>query len=105
MALYTELYTLSQEKEHLQRTEVAIMIAAQNLVENLPADPTDAKHARAWVRAALYSPKREAVKAWNFLLAKFFDQTAEFLGSRTDAQLQGQVDALRPALVKALANE
>ena len=101
MATYLELATLSKDKDFLSRIERAITIYAQQIVDT--ADSGTAVADRAWVRAALYDPSREAIKAWNYLLAKFNAQDLSVIQGATDDTLQTQVDLIVPSLIKALA--
>lgn len=99
MALYTELRGLFANDELLNRTEVAVVIAAQNLAEG--ATPTDDE--KIWVAQVLGNPKAEARKVLMFVLAANNGATVAQIQGANDAALQTNVNTIVPILVDALA--
>jgi hypothetical protein len=99
MATYLELQALSLDSDLNKRTETAVVIAAQGLIEG--ASPT--ANDRRWARQALYTPAAEAAKALRFVLAKNKAVAPATIQAVTDANLQTQVQAVVPALVLAMA--
>jgi hypothetical protein len=95
MAAYTELRGLFNDSELLGKIEVATIIAANNLIDNIANN--------AWVAQAYTSPKAEAKKALMAVLATNSSATVAQILEATDSTIQTAVDAAVETLVKAKA--
>jgi len=99
MATYEELHSLESDGGLTYKTQVAVMVAAYDLVKT-GTTPTAAD--QAWASAVLQNPVVEAKKALRFVLAKNSDATVSAITSATDATLQSNVNEVVPSLVAAL---
>lgn len=98
MADYKELRALFNDSDLMERTEVAVVVAANNL---LSGTPTAAQ--KAWAAAVFSSPLGEARKAWMAVLATNNTASVAVIQGATDTALQSQVNAVAPILVDVLA--
>ena len=98
MATYTELRQLFADPDLREKIEVAVIIAANNLIG---ATPTTAE--KAWAAAAFANPGSAATKAMMAVLAKNSSASVAQIQSATDNTIQTQVNAVVPTLVDALA--
>lgn len=106
MATYIDLYALVNDDTLRQRIAVAIIVAANDIVEALgQTGPYDTVNARLWARYALDRPLDEARKAANLILAKNNEASVAQITGATDVQVQAQVNAVLPYLVAARAAE
>jgi len=101
MAAYQDLRQLYTNSELRNRTEVALAVTAHDLSGE--ATPTDDD--LAWVGRALGDTGGEALKALKFVLAENKTASTGAILGASDAQLQANVDLVRPALVSAYAAE
>lgn len=99
MATYNELQGLFSDSDLVARTQVAVVIAANNLAAG--ATPTAAD--KAWAAAVFDNPGNEARKALMSVLAENSSATVAQIQAATDATLQNNVNAIVPILVDALA--
>ena len=98
MATYKELRDLFDDSDLTEKVEVAVVIAANNLISGTP---TTAQ--KAWAAAAFASPNAEARKALMAVLAENSGATVAQIQSATDASVQTNVNGVVPTLVDALA--
>ena len=94
MATYTELDTLAEDATLLGRIGIALMIAAQGLVDGTP-EPQE----KRWAHRTLSNADVDARRVLRYLLAANKDATVAAITGVTDAAIQTQVDALVPTLV------
>ena len=98
MATYNELYDLTSNDGLRNRVRVAVVIAAQALLDGTPtADDKD------WAAEVFQNPSSEGRKAFNSVLAVNKGATAAAISGATDAAIQSNVDAVVPNLVTAFA--
>jgi len=100
MATYSELHALKSHNDLIEKTQVAVVIAAQDLIKT-GATPTAAD--RAWASAVLSDPAIEASKALMFLLAANKDSTVAQIEGVTDTTVQTKVDEVVAQLVSAFS--
>ena len=98
MATYKELRTLFGDSDLMERTEVAVVIAANNM---LAGTPTAAQ--KAWAAEVFMSPLPAARKALMAVLASNKSVSIAQIQGASDSAIQGQVDAVASVLVDALA--
>lgn len=98
MATYQELRGLFSDSDLNEKVEVAVIIAANNLIGGTP---TTAQ--KAWAATAFSSPKSEASKALMAVLAENSGATVAQIQSATDASVQTNVNNVVSTLVDALA--
>jgi|OM-RGC.v1.030762791 hypothetical protein len=98
MATYQEIRNLFFDSDLMEKTEVAVVVAANDLVNGTP---TTAE--KAWIAQTLSDPSSEAKKALMNVLAANKSQSVANIQSATDASLQANVNAVVPILVDALA--
>ena len=98
MATYTELRQLFSDPGLTEKIEVAVIIAANNLISGTPTTAQT-----AWAATCFASPQGEARKAIMAVLAANSDLSVAAILSATDAQIQTKVDLVIPTLVDALA--
>lgn len=98
MATYQELRSLFNDSDLMEKTEVAVVVAANNLVGGTP---TTAE--KAWIATVLANPSAEASKALMNVLAANKGLAVSAIQGASDSALQTQVDAVVPILVDALA--
>ena len=95
MAAYKDLRVLFNDSDLLERTETAIIIAANNLPANIANN--------AWIAQAFASPNAEAKKALMGVIAANSAQTIAAIQAADDATLQTNVDSVVATLVSAMA--
>lgn len=98
MASYQELRGLFSDSDLMEKTEVAVVVAANNLVGGAP---TAAE--KAWIAAVFANPGAEAQKALMNVLAANKGLAVSAIQSASDSALQTNVNAVVPTLVDALA--
>jgi NAD/NADP transhydrogenase beta subunit len=98
MATYAELHSLESDNALTQKTQVAVTIAAYDLVKT-GTTPTAAQS--AWASAVLQSPIVEAKKALRFVLAKNSGADMSVITTASDATIQTNVNEVVPSLVAA----
>jgi len=96
MATYEELRTLDDNDSLKNRIDVAVMIAANSLLE---ATPTIDE--QKWAAAVFASPRAESIKVWRAVLAKNSSATVAQIMNATDAALQTKANEVVPSLVVA----
>lgn len=98
MATYTEIRHLFSDSALRNRVDVAVVIAANDL---LSGTPTSAD--RAWAAAVFNRPRLESQKAFMAVLASNKNASVVAIQGATDAAIQTNVDAVVPSLVSAHA--
>jgi hypothetical protein len=98
MATYQELRGLFNDSDLMEKTEVAVVVAANDLVGGTPTTAD-----KAWIAAALANPSAEAQKALMNVLAANKGLSVAQIQNATDSALQTNVNAVVPILVDALA--
>lgn len=98
MATLQELRALFDDSDLMEKTESAIVIAAQQL---LVGTPTAAD--KAWAAEVLSNPGGEARKAWRYVLAANEGLSSSAIQGASDSAIQTQVGNAVPHLVDALA--
>ena len=98
MATYQELRRLFTDSDLLEKVEVAIVIAANDM---LATTPTAAQ--KAWAAHVFANPGAEAKKALMAVLAGNSAATVGQIQAATDSSVQTQVDAVASVLADALA--
>lgn len=98
MATYTELRSLFSDSDLMEKVEVAVVIAANDIITTTP---TTAE--KAWASTVFASPKGEASKAVMAVLADNSALSVAAIQGATDVAIQTKVDAIVPILVDALA--
>ena len=96
MATYEELRALADDNALRNRVEVAVIIAANNLLGGTPSIDE-----QKWAAAVFNAPISEGLKAFRGVLAENNAATAAQIQNATDAAIQTQVNALIPHLVVA----
>ncbi len=97
MATYTELRDLYNDDSLRNRLDVAVTIAAHDLL--IAASPTLPE--QQWAAATLANPRGEADKALRFLLAANQAATVAQIQGGSDSTLQAQVNSIVSSLVAA----
>lgn len=97
MASYVELRSLFNHADLRNRVTTAVIIAAQ---DELDASPGTAA-GRIWASKTLQGPEIEGRRALMYVLAANKDATQANIISASDAQIQTNVDAAVPNLIKA----
>ncbi len=98
MATYTEIRELFNSSDLLNRTTIAIIVYAENLMNGTPSTAQ-----KVWIDKVFSSPTAEAKKVLMGVLAASRAATKEQIESATDAALQTEVDEIAPILIDALA--
>jgi hypothetical protein len=98
MATYIELRQLYVDTDLLDKVEIAVVIAANNLITG-----TETTADKAWISQVLGSPRGEAEKALKIVLAKNAGATVETIQGASDSAIQTNVNTIVPILVDALA--
>lgn len=96
MATYSELRDLFTHDTLPNRVEIAVIKAAQALIDGTPTAPE-----QSWAASVLSNPSGEASKAFRYVLAANSASTVAVITAATDAQIQTNVDAAVPSLVVA----
>jgi hypothetical protein len=97
MATYSELRDLFNDAALLNRTDVAVMIEAQIIIDL----PTPTQQDQNWAAHVLNDPRAEAEKALKYMLAVDNALDIATIQAVTDAQLQVRVNGSVEALVAA----
>ena len=98
MATYQELRMLFNDSDLMEKTEVAVVVAANNMLTGTPSAAE-----KAWAATVFASPLPEARKAWMAVLATNKSASVSAIQGSTDNAIQGQVDSVAPILVDVLA--
>ena len=98
MATYTELRSLFNDSDLLEKIDTAVVIAANNLINGTPTAAD-----KAWISAVLGDPRAEAEKALMVVLASNSGASVATIQGATDVAIQTNVDTVVPILVDALA--
>lgn len=96
MASYLELRGLVNDADLVNKIDIAIVIAANNL---LSGTPTAAQ--QKWAAKVFNDPRSESQKALMAVLAKNNAASIAAIQAATDAAIQTQVDSVVGALVVA----
>jgi hypothetical protein len=99
MAKYIDIAAYINSEEKLSIVAVAILVAAQTLIDSEESGARE----RRWARQALYAPQSEAIKAWNYILGKSKEKSVNKIGNYDEDDIQPEVDAVVPQLVKAMS--
>ena len=100
MATYSELNGLRSDSDLTEKTQVAVVVVAQNLIKD-GATPTAPE--LAWSNSVLRDPAEEARKALLFVLASNSSATVEVITGASDATIQAKVDEVALQLIAAMA--
>ena len=100
MATYQELNELRSNSSLVVKAQVAVVVAAYNLIKS-GTTPTAAQ--TKWAAAVLNAPQVEADKALKFALAKNAAATTAQILAATDATFQQHIDEVVPQLVAAMS--
>jgi hypothetical protein len=92
MATYTELHGLAGQNVLLERITVAIVIAADAIL-NEPEAAVNHANRLVWAKGAFNNPQNQAKPFLNALLASNNEVTVEAITGATDAAIQSKVDA------------
>lgn len=98
MATYAELQELRSNNSLVVKAQVAVVVAAYDLIKS-GTTPTAAQ--TAWAANVLSAPAVEASKALMFILAKNSAAPVSQILAATDATVQAHVDEVVPSLVTA----
>lgn len=98
MATYAEIRQLFSDSTLSEKMEVAVIIAANNL---LAGSETAAQ--KAWAVSVFSNPHNEAKKAMMAVLATHNALTVNQIQTATDAVVQAAVNNVVPTLVDAMA--
>lgn len=98
MASYIELRGLFNDDELVNRTTIAVVVTVTALLANTPSI-----NDKAYAASVLDNPKSEAKKVLMAVLATNKALSVVQVQGASDVALQGQVDAIVPHLVDALA--
>ena len=96
MATYIELRDLANDSVLRNRTDVAVIVAANNLL-----DGSETVDQAKWASAVFSNPRSVSQKAFMAVLAVNKDALVADIRNSSDAQLQTNVDGVVPALVAA----
>ena len=96
MASYQEIRDLANDSAMLNKVDVAVLIAANNLLAGTPTADQ-----QKWAANVFASPRVEANKAYRALLAEYNTATVATITGADDATIQTAVDAVVPTLVIA----
>ncbi len=98
MASYTDLRNLFSDDTMKNRIDVAIVIAASNLLGGAPTADE-----QKWSAAVFSNPRTEGQKAYMAVIAANQGASVSAIQGATDAALQANVDSVVAALVVAHA--
>ena len=99
MASYIDLRNLFSDDTMKNRTDIAVVVAASDLLAGLSPTPDEQK----WAAAVFSNPRGEGGKAFMAVIAANKDATIAQIQGSTDAALQTNVDSVVPDLVVAHA--
>ena len=99
MATYIELRKLFNDGDLLNKIDVAIIVAANDLING--GTPTTAD--KAWAVMARLKPRSQSEIALKALLADNKSASVSTIQGSTDSTIQTVVDSVAPTLVDALA--
>jgi hypothetical protein len=110
---YKEAYDLTEhnlpaDNELVARVSTAVVLEAKAILEGGATGTPEEKYAkRKWAAQVLYNPDSEAKKAARLVIAENIDlPLATVLNAiKNDTQIQGQVAAVVPELIQALAGK
>jgi len=98
MATYQELRSLFNDSDMMEKMDVAVVIAANNLITG-----TETAADKAWISSVLANPRPEAEKAMLVVLAENSGLEVSAIQSATDSAIQNNVNTIVPILVDAFA--
>lgn len=98
VATYLELRNLGNDSDLRNKSEVAVLVAANNVLRG--ATPVDAEV--GWAQAVLASPAMWAQRALWVALAQNKDLTVVQITGASDADLQTAIDAVVPVLARGM---
>jgi len=98
MAFYTDLRGLFNDDELKNRVDIAVIVAASDLILGAPTI-NDNK----WAAAALGNTRQESIKAFKAVVAVNKDMTIAQITGASDAALQTAVDNVVSSLVDAFS--
>lgn len=98
MATYSELATLLNDPDNQPKAQIAVIIAAYNLITGTPTAAD-----RAWASAVLANPQAEGIKALRAVIAANAGQDLSVITGASDTVIQNQINAVVPQLVSAYA--
>ena len=99
MAEYEELHDLRSNGPLIQKTQIAVIVAAEALISK--AGPTSAE--LKWASSVLGNPAAEAKKVLMLLLAANKNATVDQITSATKEAVQTKVDSVVANLVTAFS--
>ena len=98
MAKYAEIRALFSNGGLIEQTQVACIIAANDMIAGTPTVPE-----KSWAAGVFSNPRSEAQKALMAVLAENKDLSVAQIEGATDAAVQTQVNVVVPILVDAAA--
>lgn len=93
MAEYSELRSLFDDASLINRTSVAVVIAAEVVIGEADTVPNHTQRV-AWALTVLSNPTPDARKALKYILAVNKTATVADINTATDSTLQTEVDSL-----------
>ena len=122
MASYKDIDAKSTDEEMLSKIRTALKVNAEDITETCEGSASTSKTVRfadekdnekyptvaekTWARAVLYNANNEAIKAFNFILARNKDlEDLSVLNSYTNDQIQSEVNRVTRYLVLAQAGQ
>ena len=98
MATYAEIRQLFSNSVLSEKMEVAVIIAANNLLSG-----TETAAQKVWAASVFANPRGEATKAMMAVLATHNALAVSQITGASDATVQTAVNAVVPTLVDAMA--
>ncbi len=113
MATYKQIDDKSKDEEMLSKIRTALKVNAEDIAAKtvrFADDTANEKYPtvaeRTWARAVLYNANNEAIKAFNYILARNKDLAdLSVLDNYDNSQIQNEVDRVTRYLVLAQAGE
>jgi|TARA_R110000744_G_scaffold119128_2_gene222315 hypothetical protein len=113
MASYKDIDAKSTDEEMLSKIRTALKVNAEDIATKTVrfADEKDNEKyptvaEKTWARAVLYNANNEAIKAFNFILARNKDlEDLSVLNSYTNDEIQSEVNRVTRYLVLAQAGQ
>jgi len=99
MASYEDVRDLFADDALLNKTEVAVIVAADAITQNLATETTERV---AWAQRAVTSPREEAKKCLRRILGKNNAQTVANILGASDSSIQTAVDETVDLLAKGM---
>jgi len=96
MASYIEIRNLFKNSDLGNKIDVAVMIAANVLLDGTPTTSEI-----TWAASVFANPSKEGQKALMAVLAANKDATVAQIKGATDSSIQATVDSIVPSLVSA----